>query len=201
MAGALPVKISFSGADAGSGIDHFVLYQSTDGGSFVVIADHVSTRTLTPNLRPGHVYRFAVRAVDHGNNVSQLRAGTTFRLTSVSQSASSVHYRGTWTTRTSWIWRGGTARRSIAAGATATNTFTGRSIAWLGLKAADRGRARVYVNGVLKATIDLYSVTTLTQRIVWSADYATSATRTVTIKVLGTSGRPRVDVDGFIITR
>jgi hypothetical protein len=52
---------------------------------------------------------------------------------------------------------------------------------------------------VLKATVDLYSATTLRQRIVWSANYSTSATRTVTIKVLGTSGRPRVDVDGFIV--
>jgi hypothetical protein len=65
--------------------------------------------------------------------------------------------------------------------------------------ASNRGKAQVYVNGVLKATIDLYSATTLKQRIVWSANYSTSATRTVTIKVLGTSGRPRVDVDGFIV--
>jgi hypothetical protein len=35
--------------------------------------------------------------------------------------------------------------------------------------------------------------------LIWSANYTTSATRTITIKVLGTSGRPRVDVDGFIV--
>jgi hypothetical protein len=200
-AGAMPVVVSFSGADAGSGIDHFVLYQSTDGGAFGVIAINLSTPSLTRNLRPGHVYRFAVKAVDHANNVSGLAVGSSLRLTAVSQSAAAVHYRGTWATSTSPIWWGGTARRNSAAGATATYTFTGRSIAWVGLKATTRGKAQVYINGVLKATVDLYSATTFKQRIIWSANYTTSATRTVTIRVLGTSGRARVDIDGFIVGR
>jgi len=62
-----------------------------------------------------------------------------------------------------------------------------------------RGKANVYVNDVYKTTVDLYSATTLKQRVVWSANYSTSATRTITIKVLGTAGRPRVDIDGFIV--
>jgi hypothetical protein len=98
-------------------------------------------------------------------------------------------------------WWGGTARSSSTKGSTVSYTFTGRSIAWVGLKAANRGKANVYVNGVLNATVDLYSSTTLRQRIVWSANYSTSATRTVTIRVLGTFGRPRVDVDGFVVIR
>jgi hypothetical protein len=82
-----------------------------------------------------------------------------------------------------------------------TYTFTGRSVAWVGLKAPTRGKAQVYVNGVFKATIDLHSATPLKQRIVWSVNYTTSATRTITIKVLGTPGRPRVDIDGFLVRR
>jgi hypothetical protein len=199
VAGAVPVRISFSGADAGSGIDHFVLYQSTDGRALAAVAAHLTTSSMTRNLMAGHAYRFAVQAVDHAGNVSGLAVGSTLRLISISQSAAAVRYRGTWATSTSPIWRGGTARYSATEGAIASYKFTGRSIAWLGLKAANRGRARVYVNGVLKATIDLGSPTTLRQRIVWSAYYATSGTRTVTIKVLGTPGRRRVDVDGFIV--
>jgi hypothetical protein len=124
-----------------------------------------------------------------------------FRVTGISLSSSAVHYHGTWATSTSTTWWGGTARSSSTKGSTATFTFTGKSIAWVGLKAANRGKANVYVNGMLKATVDLYSATTLRQRIVWSANYSTSATRTVTIKVLGTSGRPRMDIDGFIVIR
>jgi hypothetical protein len=39
----------------------------------------------------------------------------------------------------------------------------------------------------------------LKQRVVWSASYLSLARRTVVIKVLGTSGRPRIDVDGFLV--
>ena len=67
------------------------------------------------------------------------------------------------------------------------------------MKGFNRGKANVYVNGVLKATVDLYAAATKKQALVWAVNYSTSATRTVTIKVLGTSGRPRVDVDGFIV--
>jgi hypothetical protein len=42
-------------------------------------------------------------------------------------------------------------------------------------------------------------VTTKKQTIVWASSWSTSAKRTITIKVLGTAGRPRVDVDGFIV--
>ena len=199
VSGAMPVKVSFSGTDTGSGIDHFVLYQSTDASPFALVAVDITTTPITRNLRPGHVYRFAVEAVDHADNVSARTAGPSLRLSAVSQSAAAVRYGGTWSTSTSSIWWGGTARRSATAGSTATYTFTGKSIAWVGLTAATRGKAYVYVNGVLKATVNLYSTTTLKQRIVWSANYATSATRTITIKVLGTTGRPRVDVDGFIV--
>jgi hypothetical protein len=113
-----------------------------------------------------------------------------------------VRYRGTWASVTSsTTWWGGSAKRSSTRGATATLTFTGRSIAWVGLRAPNRGRAYVYVNGRLKATVNLYSAATQTKRIVWSAAYTTLATRTITVKVVGTSGRPRVDVDGFLVGR
>jgi hypothetical protein len=107
-------------------------------------------------------------------------------------------YHGTWTSSTSTTWWGGTAKGSSSAGATASLTFTGRQFAWISLKAYNRGKAQVYVNGVLTATVDLYSATLLKQRVAWSATWSTSATRTVLIKVLGTATRPRIDVDGFI---
>jgi hypothetical protein len=52
---------------------------------------------------------------------------------------------------------------------------------------------------VLLATVDLYSATQQSQRVVWGGVWSTSATRTITIKVLATAGRPRVDVDGFFV--
>jgi hypothetical protein len=199
--GLVPVRLTWSGSDARSGVGRYALSQSTDGHAYVSVSTTLTGTSLTRNLSTGHTYRFAIRATDKVGNIGAWAYGSTFKLTGVSQASSAVHYHGTWATSTSTTWWGGTARSSSTKGSTATFTFTGKSIAWVGLKAVNRGKANVYVNGVLKATVNLYAATTLKRRIVWSANYATSATRTVTIKVLGTSGRPRVDVDGFIVIR
>ncbi len=196
--GRAPIHLSWSGADERSGIARYDVARSTDGGAWST-PSIVTSASQTPSLTAGYRYQFRVRAVDRAGNLGGWRYGTSFRLSAVSQSAASVRYAGTWATSTSTVWWGGTARASSRAGSTVTYRFTGKSIAWVGLKGLGRGKANVYINGVLKGTIDLYSATTLKQRVVWSANYSTSATRTITIKVLGTSGRPRVDVDGFIV--
>jgi len=199
LGGLVPIRAAWTGSDVGSGIDHYLLWLSKDGGGWTSLSTSLTSSSYLSRLASGHTYRFAVRPVDRAGNVGAVRAGSTFRLTAIQQTTSAVHYRGTWATSTSTMWWGGTAKSSSTKGSTATYTYTGKSIAWVGLKGYNRGKAQVYVNGVLKATVDLYSGTTLRQRIIWSANYTTSATRTITIKVLGTSGRPRVDVDGFIV--
>ncbi|MEO5939555.1 MAG: hypothetical protein ABIZ72_01525 [Candidatus Limnocylindrales bacterium] len=197
-AGRVPVRVSWSGSDSGSGVDHYLWSRQIDGGIWSSAAIS-QTASMVRSVAPGSMYRVRVRAVDRAGNQSPWAYGTAFKVRSFQQSSSLVHYRGTWSTSTWSGWWGGTARSSSTKGSTASFTFTGRSIAWVGLKAATRGKAYVYVNGVLKATVNLYSATTLRQRIVWSANYAASATRTITIKVVGTAGRPRVDIDCFIV--
>jgi beta-glucanase (GH16 family) len=200
-AGRPVLQLRWTAADSGSGVHHVEIAQSTDGGKYVQIASKQPPWRLNRVVSRGHAYRFRVRAVDAAGNVGAWSYTPTTRVATLSQSHAAVRYAGRWITSTSTKWWGGTARSSSRAGSTARLTFTGKSIAWVGLKAANRGKARVYVNGVYKATIDLYSSTTRKHLMVWSANYATSATRTVTIQVLGTSGRPRVDVDGFVILR
>ena len=77
-------------------------------------------------------------------------------------------------------------------------TFTGRSIAWVARKGPTYGKATVYVNGVKVATIDLYASSYQNQRVVWAANWSTTASRTITILVSGTTGRPRVDLDALV---
>lgn len=62
----------------------------------------------------------------------------------------------------------------------------------------DRGKAQIFVNGTKVATVDLYSATARPQRIVWAGNWSTTARRTITIRVVGTSGRPRIDLDAFV---
>jgi hypothetical protein len=198
-ANMLPLRLAWSASDGQSGVARFELSQSTDGGPWATVSTTLTATAVYRQVPSGHTYRFRVRGIDHAGNIGSWAYGLTTKVTGVSQASASVRYSGTWANSTSTTWWGGTAKASSRAGSIASYTFTGKSIAWVGLKGIGRGKANVYINGVLKATVDLYSATTLKQRVVWSANYAASATRTITIKVLGTSGRPRVDVDGFIV--
>jgi len=59
------------------------------------------------------------------------------------------------------------------------------------------GKAAIYVNGTKVATVDLYSATAQAQRVVWVGSWTTATSRTVTIRVAGTAGRPRIDLDAL----
>src|SRR5207245_2085085 len=54
-------------------------------------------------------------------------------------------------------WSGGFAMESQTAGAQATFTFTGTSVAWLGMRGPDSGIDRVSLDGVLVSQIDMFA--------------------------------------------
>ncbi len=157
--------------------------------------------TLDQLLPAGQTYRYTLRARDERMNSSPYAVGPTFTLARFGETSSAIRYSGSWANSSSTSFWGGTARRSITAGSSATLTFTGRSVGLVGFRGPDRGAATIYVNGTKVATIDMYARTKHGRQIVWSMDWSTSATRTVTVRVAGTTGRPRVEVDGFVTVR
>ncbi|HEY3334872.1 MAG TPA: CSLREA domain-containing protein [Candidatus Limnocylindrales bacterium] len=200
---AVQARIAWTGKDntGGSGIDHYRLDESINGGAWATVNASLTKTAVAPLLPTGKTYRFRVRAVDQDGNVSGWAYGATFAARLLQQSSSAVHYSGTWATTWSASFSGGSTRRSSSAGASASLTATGRAYAFVTTTGPTRGKAKVYVNGVLKATIDLRSVT-LTYRVqAWSIRYSTSTSRTIKVVVVGTSGRPRVDVDAFVVLK
>jgi len=194
--GRLPIRLTWTGSDALSGIASYEVARQTDGGAWSTPTTLIGT-SQTPTLSSGHTYRFRVRAVDKAGNVSGWQYGTTFRLSGYSEATGAARYAGSWSSVASTAYWGGKTKAASAAGANVKFTFTGRSIAWVTLKAPARGKANIYVNGTFQGTVDLYASSWQGQRIAWAKTWTTSATRTLEIRVLGTSGRPRVDVDGF----
>lgn len=91
--------------------------------------------------------------------------------------------------------------RASGAGASSTLTFTGRAVARVASVGPDRGAARIIVDGRTVATVDLRSSTKRHRVVVWSRTWSSAERHTLTIRVVGTSGRPRVDVDGFLVVR
>ncbi len=195
--GFVPVRFAWVGDDGGSGIDHYQVRRRVDGGAWTTVKSSVPATHLDLRLAPWRRYQFEVRAIDRAGNASPWGVAPAFTLDGVPDPDARITYRGTWTRASGASWWNGTVRRSTVAGATATLKFTGRDAAWVTSVGPARGRARVYVDGVLRKTIDLYAAIRRTQVIAWSASWASAGPHTVMIRVSGTAraadgGRRRV---------
>jgi hypothetical protein len=62
-----------------------------------------------------------------------------------------------------------------------------------------RGQARVYVDGAYERTVDLGRATSASRLIMVLRSWPVAGRHTLEIRVVGTAGRPRVDVDAFVI--
>jgi hypothetical protein len=200
LSGGKPVlKFAWSGSDATSGVDRYEGALSTDGGAYTTIGPSLTTPGFTRALASGHAYRLRVRAIDEAGNIGAWAYGTSFRLTTYQESSRSIRWSGTWRTGTSATFWGGQDRYATAAGAKGSLTFSGRSFAWIGSVGPSRGWARVYVNGGLVKSVNLSAATNAHRRILFATSWSTAASRTVTIRISGTAGHPRGDIDAFIV--
>jgi N-acetylmuramoyl-L-alanine amidase/Bacterial Ig-like domain len=197
------VTVSWTGSDgsAGSGIASYDVARSRDGGTFSVIATGVHTTSVSTSLSSGHSYRYEVRAHDKAGNVSGWSAGVTVKPSLVQQTSSSVTYHGTWTTTTSTVYSGGSDRYATAAGSSASISTSTRGVAFVTTRGPSRGQARVYVDGVLKATVDLNAASTQYRYVAYVASWSSLGTHRLTVIVVGTAGHPRVDLDAFEVLR
>lgn len=196
----IPTTFTWTGGDSGWGVDHYTLQRSVDGGSYGS-SILTSSKSRVVALVAGHTYRFRVHAVDKAGNVGYWDYGPTFRVSTYQETSASVHWHGTWHTGTATGYWGGADRYTTATNAYASFSFTGRSFAWVAPTSSVRGTAKVYVNGVYAATVNLYSTSGTTRRIVFSRTWSTVAARTISIKCFGTAGHPRIDVDGLVAFR
>ena len=115
-----------------------------------------------------------------------------------------VYTGGAWLKNTTAPSSGGSAVVSMDANARATVTFTGTAVNWIGYRDEWSGNARVYVDGVLKATIDTYASPSQAQAVLYTAAGLASGTHSLAIEVAGThdavSQGSWVWVDAFDIT-
>jgi Tfp pilus assembly protein PilV len=79
-----------------------------------------------------------------------------------------------------------TETTSIVANSTATLTFTGTSVQWLGTTGPVDGKATVSIDGGAATTVDTYSLTTKHQQLIYTKAGLTNASHTITITALGT---------------
>ncbi|HEX2627118.1 MAG TPA: hypothetical protein VHL56_09480, partial [Candidatus Limnocylindrales bacterium] len=150
------------------------------------------------SLAIGEQDRYVTRATDGAGNLGPWHYGSTFALRLTQQSSSTVRYAGSWVAIGNAYASGGSLRYSTAAGASATFTFTGRSVAWVSFRSPVRGSAKVYIDGVYKATVNLYASTFSARDVVYAASWSVDGPHTLRIVNAGTAGHSRVDIDAFL---
>jgi len=199
--GVVPVTVGWATAtDVGTGVVSYGLRRRLDGGDWEdVVLPAATSRSIAQTLPVNRAVQYQVRATDAAGNVGAWKSSSAFQLRLVSERSSAIKYARTWKTSLSSSYLDGAVRQSRVTGATASYTFTGSQVAWIAALAPTRGSARVYVDGRHVATVSLYSRTVQTQRAVYTYSWATDGRHRITIRVSGTAGRPRVDVDGFAV--
>ena len=161
----------------------------------------LAARQTSFGVAAGHTYSTRVRAKDAVGNWSPWVESADVKLAVTQESSTAVAYAGTWSRWTnSWL-SGGAGRYATRAGARATLTFTGRSVALVVPKGPSRGAAKLFVDGAYVGSVSLYASSFQARRIVWSRGWATAGTHRVTVEVSGTAGHPRVDVDAFVVLK
>jgi hypothetical protein len=155
---------------------------------------------ITRLIANGHQYRYRVRAYSGGRWTSWA-TGPVVTLSRIAESSPRITYKGTWRVVRASRYIGGAVRYTRARLASATFTFTGRGVAWVGPKGATRGSARVYIDGVYVRTVSFYARTFSWRQVAFAANWASVGTHTMTIKVVGTAGHPMVAIDAFYVLR
>ena len=158
-----------------------------------------TTRSVRRTIYTGRLYTIRARAADAAGNDSGWSEVPLLKAYVAQESSGSVIRTGTWSRYYNRYMSGGQTRYAKAKGASASLRFSGRGIAVVMPYGLGRGKAQIWVDGALAATVDTYSRTLAARRIVFSRAWPTKATHVVKVVVLGTSGRPRVDLDAFLV--
>ena len=202
---SVPVALNWSATDSESAIREYQLQRSTDGGTFSGVSLSSATSTSKDvSLTPGKTYEFRVRASDAAGNWSDWVHGPKFVVGAFQETNATIAYNplGAWRQELLNNAYGGSLMYAAVNGDTATFTFTGREVAWVSTKGKDRGLAEVWLDGSYVKTVDLYRSSRSWKRTVFTAQSLDpSSTHTLEVKVLGTAGRPRVDLDAFLTIR
>lgn len=124
--------------------------------------------------------------------VSWIRTSTSL----LGDSSASIAYRLAWPTARYSAYSGHQVRYATRTGASATVTFQGTGIAWIGPVGPTRGTARVYLDGRYVATVNLRRSTFEARRTLFARTFS-AGSHTLRI-VVSSSGRP-VAIDNLVV--
>lgn len=193
-------QASWHGWDRQSGVERYEVEVARDGGPYqpLTLPRPAATSVRAP-LATDAVTRYRVRGVNHQGMVSDWSVGPASVAGIIEEDAPTVTRSAGWTLRPSALASGGGEARSTQAGARLTIPFTGRAVGLVAQRGPRRGEVRVLLDGRPAGTVDLSAAGRQPRRIVFSRSFAEAGPHTITIEVVGTAGRPAVDIDAIVI--
>ena len=197
----LPMTLSWTGSDSGSGVANYDVRQSRDGGAWELIAKKTTDTLLQTTVTPNHTYRFMVRARDKAGNVGSWAGGWGWYPQLVQESHGGLTYTGAWSSEANGDFSADGARFATEAGATVKYRFSGRAVAWVTQLTPDSGEVAVYIDGDLVATVDTHADATTERFVAFTRSWSSYGKHTIRLVVVGTAGGPRVDLDAFEVIR
>jgi hypothetical protein len=207
LTGGIPLRLTWTAgsdpAGPGSGVAGYRVEQSVNGGAFALIANTTGTGTTLDLMlsNTSKTYRYRVATRDNGGNLSTYATGPSFKAISYNESSTVIAYTGTWVLSDTPTYIGGKAKYSTRAGSTATASILGNRVGFLSRTGPTSGSARIYIDGVLKTTVNLYAPTTGIRKLVFTYSWSAIGNHKMKIVVVGTAGHPRVTLDQILVLR
>lgn len=161
----------------------------------------VGTRALSQvvNAKAGTDYYLRARVRDSYGNISHWSAEG---IAPVPYDDRAFASTGTWAALTGQPSRyQATLRTSATAGAKLSIAASGTSLSVVGERCSGCGQLKIYLDGVLKATVDSYAKTTSLKQLLWTSTSSTLRRHTLSVVVVGTASRPTVRIDGLVARR
>jgi hypothetical protein len=140
--------------------------------------------------------RYVVRATDCAGNTAA--SGIAESAIDIEDDRSTaITYTGQWAIAHFSGFAGGTTHYSSSQGDVAAFSADGGAVGLVMEKAPTRGSAQVFVDGVLKATVNTNSATTQHRQVVWQA-LLPAGQHLVRVLNLASAGHPRIDLDAVL---
>ncbi len=195
-----PIHVSWPAAtDPSSPIGGYEVQLSRAGGAFgTSLAKTAAQRSATYTMTYNVPYVSRLRAKDVPGHWSPwVSTAAPIRVIHTNDRSRSVVYHGKWTKTSYRYATAGTMTGSSKKGASAKLAFNGHGIALVAPRNKWRGKADIYIDGVLVKHLNLATKTGVSRQIVYARWFAAGGTHRIEVRVV----RGAVQIDGFLIVR
>jgi hypothetical protein len=201
----VPVTVTW-GASASGTVTGYQVQRATGNGAFADVNPQPGTAMSVTEQLPVGSYRYQVRACNGAACSGWVATTAATTVAVVQDNDKALSYGGKWAVATVPGALGGSVQWASTNKDKVLYKVTASGVQFISTKGPNRGKAEVWVNRALVATIDLYAPTEQPRQVAWSREaMPANADQEIEIRVTGTrnpaSSANRVDVDGFLTMR